>query len=399
MTTIVERDAALADELRAAVGGHATVVSTVGELESHLARTPAEYAVVLGPSVGRTEAMALAEHNRVDRPAVGLVLVRASVDSDTLAEALRSGMREVVPSGAPEALAAAVDRARAVGEAIGARAFEERPNQPVRGGVVTVFSTKGGVGKSLVATNLAAALADKGKRTCLVDLDVAGGDVAVMLQLSPQHTLADLDQISAGMDASGVRSLLVEQSPNLSVLAAPVQLSAPVPAEPVGALLETLATLFDAVVVDTSGSFDDFALNALDHSDLVLLVGTLDIPALKSLKLATGTLDLLNVPRSRWRVVLNRADSRVGLTVEEFAGTLELPVTVTLATSRDVLASVNRGEVIVRSHRGHQAAKALTTLAAGVAADLTTVGGADGQPASGVHRSRGAARRWSRKAG
>ena len=76
--------------------------------------------------------------------------------------------------------------------------------------------------------------------------------------------------------------------------------------------------MFDVVVVDTSGMFDDYVLPALDHSDLVVLVGTLDIPSLKGLKLAVGTLDLLNLPRERWRLVLNRADTKVGLSAGEF---------------------------------------------------------------------------------
>ena len=97
------------------------------------------------------------------------------------------------------------------------------------------------------------------------------------------------------------------------MLAAPVQVEEQVAVEPTGTVLEVLKGMFDVVVVDTSGAFDEYALEALDHTDLLVLVGTLDIPALKSLKLATGTLDLLNFPRDRWRLLLNRADSKVGL--------------------------------------------------------------------------------------
>jgi pilus assembly protein CpaE len=121
--------------------------------------------------------------------------------------------------------------------------------------------------------------------------------------------------------------------------------------------------MFDVVVVDTGGVFDEYVLQALDHTDRLVLVGTLDIPALKSLKLAAGTLDLLNLPRERWSLVLNRADAKVGLSAGEFEETLGLKATVTLPSSRDVLTAVNRGEAIVRANRGHQVSKALVTLA------------------------------------
>ena len=144
-----------------------------------------------------------------------------------------------------------------------------------------------------------------------MDLDIHCGDVAIMLQLTPLHSLADLSQLSGQIDASGVESLLTEHSERLAVLAAPVHLGSPVPPEPIGSLLETLKGMFDIVVVDTSGMFDDYVLPALDHSDLVVLVGTLDIPSLKGLKLAVGTLDLLNLPREKWRLVLNRQTPRL----------------------------------------------------------------------------------------
>ncbi len=264
------------------------------------------------------------------------------------------------------------------------------------GSLITVFSTKGGVGKSLVATNIAAAIADEGHRVCIVDLDIHCGDVAIMLQLTPVHSLADLSQLSGQIDASGVESLLTEHSERLAVLAAPVHLGSPVPSEPIGSLLETLKGMFDVVVVDTSGMFDDYVLPALDHSDLVVLVGTLDIPSLKGLKLAVGTLDLLNLPREKWRLVLNRADAKVGLSAGEFEETLGLKADVSLPSSRDVLTAVNRGETIVRANRGHQVSKALATFARSLAAACTVPRPAPEPADPTPHSRRGAPRRGLR---
>ena len=371
MTTIVELDPMLADVMRSAARDEVTLLPSAESLEEHLAQHPEEQAVVLGPSVDDAQAAGFAGRQRIVRPALGVILVRVAVSSDVLTEALRCGVREVVATSDASGLRDALDRVGAVSRAMREGA-PPAPGIPAgrRGGLVTVFSTKGGVGKSLVATNLAAALADLGHRVCIVDLDINGGDVSLMLQLSPAHTLADLAGIAADLDTSGVQSLLVEDRSGLAVLAAPVHLGTPVPAEPAAAVLQILKQLFDIVVVDTSGAFDDCALGALDHTDLLLLVGTLDIPALKSLKLATGTLDLLNVPRSRWRILLNRADPKVGLSVGEFAETLGLPVATSLASSRDVLTAVNRGEVLVRTQRTHPFSKTVVGLARSVVEDL-----------------------------
>ncbi len=94
-------------------------------------------------------------------------------------------------------------------------------------------------------------------------------------------------------------------------------------------------------------------LAAFDQSDMVALLATLDIPALKNLKLTLETLDLLNYPRDRWRLVLNRADSKVGLAVSEVEKTLKAPITVQIPSSRDVPASINRGVPIVLDDPKH----------------------------------------------
>lgn len=361
MTALVERDPELIRKVREELGADVVVVDGVERLEEHLAEHPHEYAVVLGTSVDPATAGEVAESNRIRRPGLGVIMLRDVVDTDTLATALRAGMRDVLAASDLAGLDVAVARARSLAQAMNGGGVPT--TESTAGVLFTVFSTKGGVGKSMVATNVAAALADQGRRVCIVDLDVACGDVAIMLQLTPLHTLADLPQLAGRIDPSGIESLLTAHSEGLSVLAAPVQLETRVQPEQASAVLETLKTMFDVVVVDTSGAFDDHALAALDHSDLLVVIGTLDIPSLKSLKLAAGTLDLLNFSRDRWRLVLNRADSKVGLSAKEFEETLGVEATITLPSSRDVLAAVNRGEAIVRSNSGHQISKTLSGFA------------------------------------
>jgi pilus assembly protein CpaE len=246
-----------------------------------------------------------------------------------------------------------------------ARAEAERPD----GKLFTIFSTKGGVGKSLMATNVAVSLADRGSSVCIVDLDVNNGDVAIMLQLTPMRTLNDLAALNGEIDAEAIETLVTPYSKTLGVLAAPVHLDSTEQAsnEDIGRLLDILVRIYDYVVVDTSGVFDDHALAALDRTDALVLVGTLDIPALKGLKLATQTLELLNFPREKWRFVLNRADAKVGLSIDEYQGTLGLKADCTLVSSREVLTAVNRGEPLVRAYSGHANSKAIKAFAATLA--------------------------------
>ena len=219
-------------------------------------------------------------------------------------------------------------RAEVVAEAAHAAAVAQAEAEAPRGRVVTVFSTKGGVGKSLVATNVGVALANGGRSVCIVDLDVNSGDIAIMLQLTPTRTINDVVAFNGVIDAEGITSILTRHSDNLSVVAAPVRLDTPDQAsiDDIGKLLDVLRRMVDYVVVDTSGVFDDHALCALDRSDLIVLVGTLDIPSLKALKLATSTLEMLNFPKSTWRFVLNRAvlvESEPIVVLQRWTGLLE----------------------------------------------------------------------------
>lgn len=366
MTAILERDASLVDLFQSALGSGASVLGSLDALNRHLAEQPQEHAVVLGPSVTTAEAVGVAERYRVVRPSLSVILVRARVDTAVLTEALRAGIREVVESRDLSSLTVAVRRAHELWQAMSSGAPLELPaGGSERGMLVTSFSTKGGVGKSVVATNVAAAMAAGGKRVCLVDLDVQDGDVAIMLQVLPARTLADLTSVVGAVDRTSVESLLLQHSENLTILAAPPRVNATDRLSPdaVGRVLVLLKEMFDVVIVDTSGGFDDYGLQALDHSDLVLLLGTLDIPALKSVKVATETLKLLNIPTETLRLVLNRADAKVGLAPTDFEQTLDLRIAASLPSCREVPASVNAGHVMVTAHPRHPFSQGIRALA------------------------------------
>ena len=367
MTVIVSLDRAKAETLRTAIGPEATILGAVQEVAQHLNEHPAESVIVIAPSIDMTAALALSETLRIAKPHIGVILVRQRVDSTLLAEALRYGVRDVVSDRDLAAVSNAVRQARDLAARMRQHTGDEAGDEnDLRGAVVTVFSAKGGCGKTTVSTNLAAVLADGGKRqVCLVDLDLAFGDVSIALQLFPAHTIADAVPLADTLDVSGLRSLLTQHSPGLFARSAPLEpgQAEHIPAALVSDILTILRDHFDYVVIDTPPAFTDHVLAAFDMSDIVALLATLDIPAIKNLKLSLETLELLNYPRDKWRVILNRADSKVGLDITEVAKTLQQTIAAQIPSSRSVPASINRGVPIALDEPNHPVTAAIRLFA------------------------------------
>lgn len=364
MPSIVESNPANAELFQAAIGVDAVVVPSLEQLKQHLAEAEHEYAVILGPAVDLEAASMLADTLRVTRPATSVILVRRRVDTSVLAEALRSGMREVVEERDLAGLGSAVGRAAEIWEALHGPLAPEHGGQV--GKTITVFSPKGGVGKTTLAVNLAVALWQGGaKKVCLVDLDLAFGDVAITLQLFPARTIADLVGTSQTLDVSLLHTILTPYRDNMAALVAPVQPDAKdtIPAALVGRTLRLLKSEFDYVVIDSAPSFDEHVLQAFDETDDMVLVTTLDVPTLKNVKIATETLDLLNFPVARRHLVLNRADDKVGLSASKVEGTLGMTITQTIPTSPQVAGSTNSGEPIISSLPRHAVSQAINALA------------------------------------
>lgn len=366
MSYIVEHDQTAGETLRATLGSGWRVLGSVEALRQRLADDAETQVVVVGAGVDKVDAFALAQSLRVVRPEIGVILVRRAVDAATLTEALRAGVRDVVADQDPKELRAAADRSSKIAHALRDQAELVQEDETERGRMITVFAAKGGCGKTTLATNLAAALADGGRRTvCLVDLDLAFGDVAIALQLFPSHTIADAVPLSDTLDEAAIAGLITPHSQGLSTLVAPVEpgLAETIPAPTITKVLHLLKRMYAYVVVDTPPAFTDHVLAAFDQSDVVALMATLDIPALKNLKLTLETLDLLNYPRERWRIVINRADSKVGLALSEVEKTLRVPISCQIPSSRDVPASVNRGVPLVLDAPRHAVSESIRDFA------------------------------------
>jgi pilus assembly protein CpaE len=365
MAILFESSQFSGESLRPALGDDVVVVTTAAELRCAVDASPEETLAVFGPDAELETALDFASAQRVLRPALGVILVRRRIDSTVLAQAMRAGVREVIRASSNGALAEACERSQAVTMQVTARAQQSRPAATTEPGkVITVFSAKGGCGKTTIATNVAAAIAAGKRRVCLVDLDLPFGDVAIMLQLFPERTLADGITMSGHMDELGVGSIVTSHSSGLDVLVAPLD---PAEAERISPALVTdlltqLKRMYEVIVVDTPPAFTEPVLAALDMTDVHLLVATLDVPAVKNLKLTLEMLQMLNHSADKQRIIVNRSDAKVGLTVADVEEALHRTIACEIPSSRDVPTAINKGVPLVLEQPNHAVSVALRNL-------------------------------------
>jgi len=151
------------------------------------------------------------------------------------------------------------------------------------------------------------------------------------------------------LDPEALKGYLTPHRQGVYLLAAPLEpgLSETITADQVQRIMKMLKQSFSYVIVDSPPSFTDHVLGALDESDECALVTSMDVPSIKNLKLALQTLELLGFGRDRIRLILNRADAKVGLRVQEVEKTLGTSIDVAIPSMRDVPLSINRGTPLV----------------------------------------------------
>ena len=388
MPVVVDTDREIIASLTGLLPAGVHAVENTERLTAWLSHRSDEYAVFLGPNVPMEDATVLCERLRVSAPTTSVILVRDSVDTSVLSMAMQAGARDVVLTTDETAIKASVERALALYTAL------RGPGGAAHAGrVITVFAPKGGVGKTTTAVNLALAISDRGARkVCLVDLDLAFGDVAITMQLFPSHTIEEAIGGEEHLDDSLVESLLTRHEDSLMVLAAPSLPDARdrVTSRLVSRMLRTLKAQFDYVVIDTAPNFDEQTLQALDETDECVIISTLDVPTLKNVKVALETLDLLSIAVGHRHLVLNRADDEVGIGPEKVEQILGMRVTAPIPSSLEVAAATNLGKPIVISNPEHPASLQFRALARELTAndgvDDDAFDGSDSRDADGSGR-------------
>ena len=322
--------------------------------------------VAIGPDVELDAALALAHQLEQERPEISVVLVSAPTP-ELWQHALRAGVRDVLaPDAVDDDVRAVFDRALEIAARQRRNLGGEPEGSGSSGRVITVISPKGGSGKTTVASNLAVGLAlAEPNRAVLVDLDLQFGDVATALRLSPENTLVDATRMPGAIDGMALKSFLTPHPTNLWALCGP---DSPAEGEDVSVeqasqVIQTLANEFRYVVVDTSAGLGEHTLSVLDISTDVVLVCAMDVPSIRSLRKALDALDQLGMNQQRRHLVINRADSKVGLDLNDVEASIGMNVDITVPSSRSVPLAMNQGSPLVESDPRSPVARQLTGLA------------------------------------
>ncbi len=364
---VVEPDANLRTRLAVELAG-AAQFETMEDLVQRLDPTRPVVAV-FGPGFASPIGFQHVHRVTSSQPSLGVVFAVYELSTDVLQQALRAGARDAVVIGGEASLHQSVDR---VGELLaGATNRAPAPTSSSRTGepgrLITVFSTKGGVGKTCVAINVAAAMAKRSTEpVVLIDGDLQFGDVSVMLGLPPQNTVLDAAAAVQYGDIELVQTLASKDSATgLLVLPAPLDPMAPdalMPGEMVN-ICAAFQSIAGHVVVDLPSVFNDYVLALIEASDDVLLVGSMDIPSIKNLKIGMQTLDLQALAGPKLKLVLNHANAKVKLDVKEIERVLGLSANFPIPDDIAVPISVNAGRPVVVDEPKSPVSRALECIA------------------------------------
>jgi pilus assembly protein CpaE len=295
-----------------------------------------------------------------------IVVLSAASANGFVQHAFESGADDLVMrSDGDETLAVAGQLRFAVEKAVARRTGSPGSGPSALASLICVLGPKGGIGKTLTSANLAVALALAGKKVTIVDLDLQFGDVGLSLGLVPSRTIFDLVKSGGSLDSDKIEGYLTPHSSGARVLMAPVR-----PDQASAVTIEFLRELYpllrssnDFVIVDTPPGFSPEVIASIDSSTHIVMVGMLDSLSLKNTKLGLETLELMGYKRDRIRVLLNRADTNVGVTQDDVTTIVGRPPDVCVSSNRDVVRSVNEGAPIVQGRPRTDVAQSFRTLA------------------------------------
>ncbi len=338
------------------------------------------------------DGIAATESIRANNQVVQVVILSVQSDQNYMRRAMLAGARDFLtkpPMG--DELISAIRRAGAMAQSERSKSAQIQAAIPAinmgammmpgfggpKGKIITVYSPKGGTGTTTLAVNLALTLHNDDTRVALVDGNLQFGDIAVFVNEQGKNTIVDLASRAEELDPEIVEEVMIKHSSSgVHILAAP---SRPEYAEKVSSsqflkVLEYLRQLYAYVVVDTSAYLTDVTLSAIDVSDLIVLVTTQDIPAIKNCRLFLDLLQTMGINRERILFTMNRFDKRVNITPERVAENLKQEVSSVIPLDEQTVAkAVIRGVPFVIDAKNQPASRGVFSLAEGVRARVASL--------------------------
>lgn len=369
---VVGADDAATDRIGSAIGYRAVALSAASVAAPSVsllrgmdaAQLPG--VMVFTDEVPFERSIAMAAEVHAVRPDIAMVLI-SRAEASVLIEAMRAGIRDVAPSLEDATFLANLRSTLDAQGGANASGVVVAQAQPVdfTSRTITVLSPKGGVGKTNISVNLAVALAEQSPMdVVLVDLDLMFGDVSTVLNLRPTHTLEDAFK-AGGRDSLLLKTFLTVHDQGFYVLCGAESPAANdnVSGADVAELIRQLQSQFRYVVVDTSAGLDDATLAALEVSHDAVVVTTMDMACLRSVRKAVELLgELALLPASKY-IAVNFADKQSGLRIKDVEAIVGLPVDIVLPRMPEVQSAANRGVPALTAMKGGPFVKSIRNLA------------------------------------
>ncbi len=337
-------------------------IRIVGESDSleeafvALERKPVDV-ILIGSNVS-SDGYKVSEKVNLEYPEVAAIIIEDNFSEDIIHKALFAGAKDVLMYPfTPNKLVDTIYRCNELLKRKPVVTKEKKTKakkQSNLGSVITIFSTKGGVGKTFIATNLAVALQkESNKRVVLVDLDLDFGNVALALNITPKFTLADVVDDIKNIDQDLIESYLIQHESGISILPANAkpQITEFINADHIQVILRTLQKAFDYVVVDLPARFYEPINPSFVIADKLFMITTPEIATIRNVKSALTTLNELNYPKSKVKIILNRADSRGLIKVKDVETTLNQNVYGSINFDYKIaVSSLNQGLSVVEKN-------------------------------------------------
>ncbi|HEX3028831.1 MAG TPA: response regulator [Clostridia bacterium] len=313
------------------------------------------------------------EEISISVPETSVIIMSVQGENEYLKKAMGAGAREYISKPfSGDDLSRVVIKTYEIEKRRKEHSIAPKTKEDIKSKVITVFSTKGGVGKTTISANLAVSIARMTKKkVALIDLDLQFGDVAIMLNVSVKNTISDLIKEINQIDSEIIDDYLVTHFSGVRVLPAPIkpEYAEYITSEHVEKIINTLRGQYHYIVIDTSASFHETVLSSLDMSDKVLLVSTLDLPTIKNVKAGLEVMESLHYPREKINIILNKASEQFGIKYKDFENTLKQSIWAYIPEdSQTVVTSANKGFPFVMTRTETKVAKAVI----GIAEELTS---------------------------